>query len=106
MSYIAPMAKAVKRKRPVLTVTVKPDLLDRLTAVQEALPSGTTLSGLVDELIEMSLPAMEAMVAAFSEAKTEDGTVDEARAKESLAKWVGSQLLSVRQMGGPAGEEE
>lgn len=87
------MAK-VKRVRPVLTVTMDPDLLERLYTVHAALP-GATLSGVVEELMEASLPMFEAMVAALQEAKGDDGVVDDDRAKDAIAKWAGAQLLGL-----------
>ncbi|MBW7856699.1 MAG: hypothetical protein H3C44_10650 [Ignavibacteria bacterium] len=88
------MAKPVKRKRPVLTVTLDAEVIARLREAQRLLP-GSSLSGIVSELLQMSLPLVEGMIAALREARRDDGTVDDDRAKDSLARWAGAQLLGL-----------
>lgn len=68
----------------------------RLREVQALMP-GSTLSAIIDELLSLSLPVLEGMVAALRDARREDGTVDDDRAKDALAKWAGAQLLGLDQ---------
>lgn len=103
MSYSRDMS--VKRGRPAVTVTLDPEVRRRIAAVQEAVP-GATFSGIVDELLQMGLPAMEAMVSVLQESRSEDGTVDEDRAKDALARWAGAQLLGLSHTDGDETEEE
>lgn len=96
---------SIKRERPAVTVTLDPEVRRRILAVAEALP-GATFSGVIDELAQMSLPAMEAMVSVLQESRSEDGVVDEERAKDALARWAGAQLLGLSHTEGDELEEE
>lgn len=83
-----------KRIRPRLTITVDPAIHRGLRELQELLP-GSSLSGIVGELLEVSLPVMQGMLEALRESRGSDGEVDEERAKDALAKWAGAQLLGI-----------
>lgn len=76
-----------KRVRPTLTVTIDPQVHDRLRALVDALP-GATLSVLLDELLVAALPIFEDMAAAVRGA---DG--DEQAAQDTLAALIGARIL-------------
>ena len=78
----------------MLTVTVEPEIRERIDAVVEAMP-GSTLSGLVEQLLLASLPAFEQVAVAVQASRDEAGVVDEAAATEHMANWVGRQLLKL-----------
>lgn len=97
------------RNRPTLTVTIDADVMLRLRALVEGLP-GSSLSLLVEELLEAALPTYEGMLEAINEARGSDGTVDEAKARRlaaaNIGAWVtraiGEQLQDTEP---PTGEE-
>jgi hypothetical protein len=88
------MAAPVKRKRPVLTVTVDADVKARVQALAAEIPGGT-VSGVVGELLAMTLPMMESVIGVMRAAQREDGSLDEAVARERMGAWIGTQVLSL-----------
>jgi hypothetical protein len=92
------MAKKKHRNRPTLTVTIDPEVNDRLRALVEALP-GATLSVLLDELLEASLPIYEDMATAMALAKRPDGSVDENEARELVGAAIGARILRATGVG-------
>lgn len=93
--YRVAMSKK-RRIRPRLNITVDPAIHARLLELQKLLP-GSSLSGIIGELLEVSLPVMEGMLEALRETLHEDGTVDEARARDAIAQWAGAQLLGLHE---------
>lgn len=85
---------AKRRIRPRLTITVDPEVYRQLHEVRDLLP-GSSLSGIVSELLEVSLPVFEGVVDTLKEARDDDGQLDEARARDALARWAGAQLLGL-----------
>lgn len=88
------MPKQKKRIRPRLSLTLDPEIYQRLLAVQSMLP-GSSLSGLVGEVLDLGLPFLEGMTEVLKASRTEEGAVDEERARDALAKWAGAQLLAL-----------
>lgn len=93
-----------KRVKPRISLTLDPEVYGRLRAVRDRIP-GASLSGVVNELLAVSLPVMEEMAKALRESQREDGTIDEVRARDGLARWAGAQLLGLSDTFGSAGEE-
>jgi hypothetical protein len=83
-----------KRKRPILTVTVDADLKRRLKVLAKQIPGGT-LSGVVGELLTMTLPMMEEVVAVMVKARQADGSIDDEEARRGMAAWIGTKVLSL-----------
>lgn len=83
-----------KRVKPRVSVSIPPEVYQRIVELQRILP-GASFSGIVGELLTISLPAMEAMTDAMTEARLPDGSVDEQRARDRLARWAGAQLLGL-----------
>lgn len=81
-----------RRIKPRVTVTLDKDVYDRLQRLRRVLP-GATVSGVVNEVLSLGLPVVEEMGKAMREAMSEDGTLDEMRARDALAKWAGAQLF-------------
>jgi hypothetical protein len=86
----------------MLTVTVDPDIKARVRALADQIPGGT-LSGIVEELLKTTLPMMEAAFQVMQEAKREDGSLDEAAARERMGAWIGMQLLKLYDTQGQLG---
>lgn len=97
---------SVKRIRPKISLSLDPDVYRRLRAVRDRMPGTPSFSVLVSELLAVSLPMMEHMAKALVEAQREDGTVDELRARDALAKWAGAQLLGLSDTTGVWAETE
>lgn len=76
----------------MLTVTIDPDLNDRLRALVSLLP-GATLSGVHDELMAAALPMYEDMAESMIDAKRPDGSLDEEKAQEQIAARLGMRML-------------
>lgn len=83
-----------RRIKPRLTITVDPGVHRRLHEIQSMLP-GSSVSGIVSELLEISLPVFEGMARALKDAKGDDAKLDDDRARDALARWAGSQLLGL-----------
>jgi hypothetical protein len=83
-----------KRLRPVLTVTVDADVKARIEVLAKKIPGGST-SGVVRELLKTTLPLMEAAIQVMEDAMRADGTLDEGAAKQGMAAWIGTQLLTL-----------
>jgi hypothetical protein len=96
-----------KRKRPTLTCTVEAEVKARLVEVVRKIPAAT-LSGMVNEMLKMTLPVMEAVVSIVESAKREDGTLDEVVARERMAAYIGTHVLTLynTQLGLGLDEEE
>lgn len=88
------MAPPTKRNMPVLTVTVDADTKDRIVLLAKKVPGGS-ISGIVRELVRGTLPMMEAAVEIMHTSMREDGSLDEAGAKERMGAWIGTQLLTL-----------
>ena len=93
--YRVAMSKK-RRIRPRLNITVDPAIHARLLELQKLLP-GSSLSGIIGELLELSLPAMEGMLEVLRDSRRDDGSVDEDRARDGLAQWAGAQLLGLHE---------
>jgi hypothetical protein len=72
-------------------VTLDPELRARVVALAAALP-GATISGVMDELLQASLPIFEDVAAAMRGATGAEG-LDEAAAQDTLAALIGSRIL-------------
>lgn len=83
-----------RRVRPRVTITVDPGVHKRIRELQKLLP-GSSVSGIIGELLEVGLPVAEGMLQALRESRGEDGKVDEARARDALARWAGAQLMDL-----------
>jgi hypothetical protein len=88
------MAPRQPRTRPVLTVTVKPENLERLKELVTKIPGGK-LSGVVDEMLTLTLPIFEQVVQAFVRAQREDGTTDPELARQHLEAYIGATLFKM-----------
>ena len=83
----------MRRIKPRISVTLDPVVHRRLHSTVKLVP-GATMSAIVNELLELSLPVLEDMGKALREAMNESsGQLDEARAKDALAKFAGQQIL-------------
>jgi len=82
------MARRIPR-----SISFRPDQLERLDRMRDGLP-GMTRSGIVEEVLDMTLPIMEELLAALQEARNESGDLDEAQLRDRLALWTGQQLLT------------
>jgi hypothetical protein len=89
---------ATKRNRPSLTVTIDPDVNDRVRALVSKLP-GATLAGVMDELLEAALPLYEDMADALVRAKRPDGSMDEDQARELVGAAIGARILRATGIG-------
>lgn len=87
------------RKRPTLTVTIDAERYARLRALVGQVPGGS-LSGIVDDLLGMSLPVMEEMVAAYVAARRLDGSYDEAAVQRRIEAYIGATLLKMHNWAG------
>lgn len=94
-----------KRVKPRVSLSIPPEVHQRILELQRILP-GASFSGIVGELLKISLPAMEAMTDAMTEARLPDGSVDEQRARDRLARWAGAQLLGLSDTYGSTASEE
>jgi hypothetical protein len=83
-----------KRTRPTLTITVDADVKGRLFAVAKKIPGGT-VSGVVGEMLKLTLPMMESVVGILEAARREDGTLDEGVARDGMAAYIGTQLITL-----------
>lgn len=98
------MATATKRNKPVLTVTVEPEVKARIYALAAKIPGGT-VSGVVRELLKTTLPMMEQAIDVMVEAQQEDGTIDVPAARKAMGAWIGTQLLTLYDTQAKLGEE-
>lgn len=89
---VLPSGMAKKRNRPTLTVTIDPDVHERLRSLVDQLP-GATLSVLLDELLIAALPIFEDMAAAIRGAQAMEGGYDESVAQDTLAALIGARIL-------------
>jgi len=83
-----------------LSVSLSIEVADRLDRVVSLIP-GATRSGVLDEMLALTLPEMEGLVQLLASARDESGQWDEAAARDHLASWVGSRVL---RMSAPDGE--
>lgn len=84
-----------KRAKAKTSITLDQDVYQRLLRVKGAMP-GLTVSGVINELLSLSLPALEDMGRALEKAWDEQSqTFDELRAKDALAHWAGAQMLDL-----------
>jgi predicted DNA-binding protein len=82
----------IKRDRPQVSATLEFETHERVRTLVEQLP-GATLSGVLNELIEASLPIYEDMAAAMLAAKRPDGSMDERKAKRDVSARVAARLV-------------
>lgn len=87
------MPRGDPKKRISLSLTS--DTHARLMRMRDSLPGGATASGIVEEVLANSLPALEELVAALNQARTDDGVFDEQRGRDELARWAGAQMLEL-----------
>lgn len=81
-----------KRRRPTIHITISRENLDALDQLQATIP-GMSRSGIVDELLALSLPSFQEIASLIEATRTESGDLDTARARDALAMWTGQQLL-------------
>lgn len=94
VQYTWRMAPPKKRIRPVMSVTVDLETKQRIDALARSIPGGTA-SGVVRELLATTLPLMEQAVAVMRNSMRDDGTLDEAAARDRMGAWIGTQLLTL-----------
>jgi hypothetical protein len=86
------------RKRPTLTVTISAGHMERLRKLVGRLPGKrSNLSGVVDEMLGMTLPMLEHAAAAFEEALRPDGSTDDDLMRDRMAAYLGQQILRFSQ---------
>jgi hypothetical protein len=86
------------RKRPTLTVTISADHMERLRRLVGRLPGKrSNLSGVVDEILGLTLPMLEHAADAFEAALQPDGSRDDQVMRDRFATYLGQQLLSLTQ---------
>ena len=93
-SQIVSQSTPKKRVKPRISLTLEPEVYDRLIRLRDTVP-GMTASGLVNEVLAAALPAMEDMGKALRRAFDEAGNLDEGRARDELARWAGAQMLNL-----------
>jgi hypothetical protein len=85
---------AQPRNRPTLTVTIKAAHMERLRALVGRLPAkGANLSGIVDEMLALTLPMFENAAEAYQAALRPDGTTDDDVMRDRFAAYLGQQML-------------
>jgi hypothetical protein len=94
--------RMTKRKRPLLTVTVDAELKRRLKAVTKQIP-GATLSGVVGELLKVTVPMIEEVVGVMVKARQADGSIDDDAARQGMAAWIGTKVLTLYDTQGQLG---
>ena len=85
-----------------LSVSLSTEVADRLDRVVSLLP-GATRSGVLDEMLAVTLPEMEDLVQLLTSARDESGRWDEAAARDHLASWVGVRVLRMTAPDGDGG---
>lgn len=85
---------AQPRNRPTLTVTIKAENMRRLRALVGRLPAkGANLSGIVDEMLLLTLPMFENAAEAYQAAMRPDGTTDDDVMRDRFAAYLGQTML-------------
>lgn len=98
------MSSLTPRKRPTLTVTISAEHMERLRALVGRLPAKrANLSGVVDEMLSLTLPMFEQAADAYQAALRPDGTTDDAVMRDRFATYLGMTLLK---MGAHNSDEE
>jgi hypothetical protein len=81
-------------RRIVKSISFSPEHLETLDRIRDAIP-GMSRSGVLAEVLDMTLPMMEELVITLQQARDESGAFDEAKARDRLAYWTGQQLLKM-----------
>ena len=86
---------ATKRVKRKISITLEPAVHDTLMRMKEQMP-GMTASGVINEILSLSLPQLEELVTTLRAAIDETtGQLDNQRARDEFAKWAGAQMLDL-----------